>query len=61
MSPTLSERKNERPKLPKLGHVARAFLVGELGEALGPEDRDQRIAGQDSHDDEDHDRHADHR
>ena len=45
---------------PSSRHVAGALLLGELGEALRPEDRDQRIAGQDAHDHEDHDRHADH-
>ena len=80
MSATLSERKNERPKIAaqdvlhpvqvlhpqrvaqaEVSHVVRALVLGELGEALGAEDRDQRIAGQDTHHDEDHDRDADHR
>ena len=45
----------------ELGHVVGALLVGELGEALRPEDGDQWIAGQDAHQDEHDDRNADDR
>ena len=79
ISATLSERKNDRPKLPRrmsldpaqvlhhsgiaqaeLRHVAGALFLGELGQALRAEDRDQWIAGQDAHHHEDDDRYADH-
>ena len=78
ISATLSERKNERPKLPRhdvaepaeilhdqrvaepeLRHVAGAIGLAELGKALGSEDRDERIAGQDAQHHEHDDRHAD--
>ncbi len=46
----------ERVAQTELRHVVGAILVAELGEAFRPEDRDQRIAGQDAHHHEDHDR-----
>ena len=43
------------------GHVVGALGLAELGEALRPEDGDQRIAGQDAHHHEHDDRDADDR
>ncbi len=45
----------------EVSHVARALGLADPGEALGAEDRHQRIARQDTQHDEDDDRDADHR
>ena len=45
---------------PELRHVAGAIGLAELGEALGAEDRDQRVARQHPQDHEDDERDAEH-
>ena len=50
----------QRVAQPELRHVAGALLVGQPGEAIRAEDRNQRIAGQHAHDDEDEDGNAEH-